>query len=262
MIKNVSIGKVTLERTPYTPPILLPIIAAAEAGDPLEQPISDIVTRFGFDSFMFGMSACPQLNHESQCFVFTTLPIEWVARYDQMDYVEIDPRLIKTRDNPIPLVWDSTSERGRNKRTNAFLDDAAAHGISSGFAFECNNTQFVRGVMALNSAKPIIDGARRGAIACNLGDMLLLGLYFHEIFRKGVVENGVIPLSRGAPLSKRQLQCLELAAHGLTGDDISFKLGISRCTVQYHFDSIRTKLGAMNRQEAVAKAIAKGIVTA
>lgn len=41
---------------------------------------------------MFGMSACPQIDHESQFFAFTTLPIEWIVRYDQMAYVEIDPR--------------------------------------------------------------------------------------------------------------------------------------------------------------------------
>jgi hypothetical protein len=62
---------------------------------------------------MFGMTACPEVNHESQIYVFTTLPVEWVMHYDKMDYVEIDPRVLKTRDNPIPFIWDSQSERTR-----------------------------------------------------------------------------------------------------------------------------------------------------
>jgi DNA-binding CsgD family transcriptional regulator len=262
MIKNVTIGKVLLERTPYTPQLLLPMIAAAEAGKPLERPLSDIVAKLGFDSFMFGMSACLQVDHETQIFAFTTLPIEWVVRYDQMAYVEIDPRVLKTRDNPIPLVWDSRSERAKDEQTDAFLDDAAAHGISSGFAFEYNDTHYVRGLMVLNSVNPVIDDARRAAIARNLGDILLLGLYFHEIFRKGVLEQGVTPLSRGAALSQRQRECLELAAHGLTTEDIALKLHISARTAQFHFDCIRTKLGAANRQEAVARAIAQGVILA
>jgi DNA-binding CsgD family transcriptional regulator len=159
-------------------------------------------------------------------------------------------------------VWDSRSERGKDKRTDAFLDDAATHGISSGFAFEYNNMQFVRGVMVLNSANPVIDEARRAAIARNLGDILLLGLYFHQIFRKGVIELGVTPLSRGAALSQRQRECLELAAHGLTTEDIALKLGISVRTAQFHFDCIRTKLGAANRQEAVAQGIVQGVIAA
>src|ERR1700739_2151628 len=150
MIKNIKIGKVLLPRTPYTPKGLLPLIDAVAVGEPLESLLTAIVNRLGFDSFMFGMSACPTLNHESQIYAYTTLPAEWVARYDQMDYVEIDPRVLKTRDNPLPLLWDSRSERG-DQRTDAFLDDAAAHGVSSGFAFEFNDLRYVRGLMALNS---------------------------------------------------------------------------------------------------------------
>jgi LuxR family quorum-sensing system transcriptional regulator SolR len=41
---------------------------------------------------------------------------------------------------------------------------------------------------------------------------------------------------------------------------MAHKLGISERTVQFHFDGIRSKLGAANRQEAVAKAISAGII--
>jgi len=81
--------------------------------------------------------------------------------------------------------------------------------------------------MALNSVNPVIDNSRRASITENLGTILLLGTYFHEIFRKGVIERGVVPLARGAALSKRQCECLALAAHGLTTDDIALRLNIS-----------------------------------
>jgi len=262
MIKNVAIGKVILHRSPFTPPLLLPLISAAESGEPLEPPLSAIVADLGFDSFMFGMSASPDVNHESQSYVFTTLPIGWVVRYDQMHYVEIDPRVLKTRDSTIPLVWDSRSERGVDERTDAFLDDAAAHGIASGFAFEFNDSYLVRGVIALNSTNPVIDEARRDEISRRLGDILVLGAYFHEIFRKGVVEQGVAPLARGAQLSARQRECLEMAARGLTTEDIAIKLNIAARTAQFHFDCIRSKLGAANRQEAIARGISQGIIRA
>jgi DNA-binding CsgD family transcriptional regulator len=128
--------------------------------------------------------------------------------------------------------------------------------------FEINDTHYVRGLLALNSATPVIDDSRRGAIAHNLGDILLLGLYFHEIFRKGLMEQGVASPSRGTALSYRQRQCLELAARGLTTEDIADKLSISVRTTQFHFDCIRTKLGAANRQEAVARGIAQGMTMA
>src|SRR6266496_113909 len=189
MIRNVKIGKVALPRTPYTPKRLLPIIEAVGAGEPLETLLTTIVNDLGFNTFMFGMSACPALNHESQIYAYTTLPVEWVARYDQMDYIEVDPRVLKTRDSPLPLVWDSHSERGSDERTDRSEEDAATHGVSSGFAFEFNDVRYVRGLMALNSPNPIIDDAQRETIGAMLGEILLLGTYFHEIFRKGFVRS-------------------------------------------------------------------------
>jgi len=158
------------------------------------------------------------------------------------------------------MLWDAASECGKDERTDAFLDDAAAHSIASGLAFEFSDSRYLRGVLALNSSNPVLDSMRRAAIAASLGDILLLGAYFHEIFRKGVIDQGAVPTSRGAPLSQRQRQCLELAARGLTTEEIASKLKISARTAQFHFDCIRSKLGAANRQEAVAMAISEGAI--
>ena len=103
MIKNIKIGKVVVQRS-GAPESLLPMLGAVEAGEPLEGVLTTIVRNLGFETFMFGMSASPEVNHDSQNYVYTTLPAEWVIRYDQMDYIEIDPRILKTRDNPIPVV--------------------------------------------------------------------------------------------------------------------------------------------------------------
>src|SRR5215831_8427227 len=167
MIKNIKIGKVIVARSGATPASLSPLLDAVEAGEPLEPVLTIIVKNFGFDSFMFGLSVSPEMSHESQSYVFTTLPIEWVVRYDQMDYIEIDHRLIKTRDNPLPLIWDQRSERGVNPRTDAFLDDCAAHGIASGVAYEFRDTHFVHGLLALNSSNPVMDDSRRAAVGRN-----------------------------------------------------------------------------------------------
>jgi LuxR family quorum-sensing system transcriptional regulator SolR len=51
-----------------------------------------------------------------------------------------------------------------------------------------------------------------------------------------------------------------MAARGLTSYDMAYKLGITERTVRFHFSSIRSKLAAANRQEAVAKAIKGGLI--
>ena len=261
MLQNVAFGKVAIRRTPYTPVLLLPLVRAAEEGDPLEPPLNAIVKYLGFETFMFAMSVNPRGHHESQSYVYTTLPGEWVVRYDQMAYIEIDPRVLKTWNNALPMVWDYDSERGKDEKTDAFLNDAARHGVASGVAFALHDPRYERVLVALNCSTPKIDKVRRASITSKLGEMLLLGTFFHELFMKGISERGLAPLARGAPLSHRQRECLQLASHGLSTEDIAYKLGITVRTAQFHFDSIRSKLAAANRQEAVAKGIAEGIIS-
>jgi DNA-binding CsgD family transcriptional regulator len=160
----------------------------------------------------------------------------------------------------LPLVWDQASERGKNPRTDAFLKDAVAHGVGSGVAFPVYAGYPARTLVSLNSAEPLIGEARRAQIAANLGDIVLFGQSFHEIFVRGVIEKGIAPQFEGAPLSGRERQCLQMAAHGMTGAEIAFKLGISERTVTFHFANITSKLGVLNRHEAIAKSIAQGVI--
>jgi DNA-binding CsgD family transcriptional regulator len=46
----------------------------------------------------------------------------------------------------------------------------------------------------------------------------------------------------------------------LTGSDIGVKLGISERTVNFHFGNILSKLDALNRNEAIAMAVRRGLI--
>jgi DNA-binding CsgD family transcriptional regulator len=141
-----------------------------------------------------------------------------------------------------------------------FLADAVAHGVASGVAFPVYAGYPARTLVSLSSSMPVIDDARRAQIASNLGDIVVFGQYFHELFVRGVIEKGIAPQFEGAPLSPRERQCLQMAAHGMTGAEIGFKLGITERGVTYHFANIVSKLGVLNRQEAIAKGIAQGLI--
>jgi DNA-binding CsgD family transcriptional regulator len=85
--------------------------------------------------------------------------------------------------------------------------------------------------------------------------------YFHELFVSGVLNELIPPVFEGAKPTERELQCLAMAARGLTSDDIAAKLDISPRTVQNHMDALRSKLGAANRQEAIFIASRRGYLT-
>jgi DNA-binding NarL/FixJ family response regulator len=62
-------------------------------------------------------------------------------------------------------------------------------------------------------------------------------------------------------LTSREVQVLELLAEGLSNKTIAERLGISDQTVKFHVASISGKLGAVNRTDAVRRAVRHGLIT-
>lgn len=61
-------------------------------------------------------------------------------------------------------------------------------------------------------------------------------------------------------LTAREFEVLELAASGLSNRDLARRLLVSEATVKTHLHHVFTKLGAENRQAAIAIAIKRGLI--
>jgi DNA-binding CsgD family transcriptional regulator len=238
-----------------------PLLAASEAGEPLEQVMRSVVRDLGYESFMYGMCTNEtQPQHESRGYVWTTLPREWVALYDRNAYVEIDPRLTETWNRTTPYLWDASTVKG-DWHVKRFIADAARFQIRSGVVVSFRDSEHARIVVALNSSISPVDDVRRTSVLRNLGEVMLLATTFHDIFMAHFVDRGVPPKQSGAPLSPREIQCLRMSAAGLTSEDIGVKLGISARTANFHFSNIISKLDVLNRKEAIAKGISLNIIS-
>lgn len=64
-----------------------------------------------------------------------------------------------------------------------------------------------------------------------------------------------------ASLSDREREVLSLVAAGLRNKEIADQLGISERTVKAHLAGVFNKLGATSRAEAIARAMAAGLLT-
>ena len=62
------------------------------------------------------------------------------------------------------------------------------------------------------------------------------------------------------PLTRREIEVLELLAEGLPNKSIAARLRISDQTVKFHVASICGKLGAANRTQAVRLAVGRGLI--
>jgi two-component system, NarL family, response regulator YdfI len=61
-------------------------------------------------------------------------------------------------------------------------------------------------------------------------------------------------------LTEREIEVLQLLAHGLANKQIALALEISAHTVKFHVSSIYNKLGATNRTEAVRFGLQSGLI--
>jgi DNA-binding CsgD family transcriptional regulator len=261
MLQPLRLGSLEDVKASYlVPPIVQPLLRAAQRGEDVAPIVLGIAKGFGFDGFLYGGSFSLQPRQETRQFVYSTWPEELIRLYDERAYIEVDPRIQDVLSSVLPLVWDQSTYRGRSAAVDGFLDVIQAYGVASGVMCSLRDNRGRVGALSLSCNLPILDEVRRLMIGQHMGDILMFERYFHELFVSGVLNALVPPHLEGARLSSRERECLTMAARGLTGEDIAFKLSISSRTVQHHFDSIRSKLGAANRQEAIARGLQVGII--
>lgn len=259
MLRFVELVPTDLKETKLTPQLLRPLVRTAQEGGDLVPVVRRLVRELGFDSFLCGLSTSPRPDREAQLYAFTTLPREWAALYDRNCYIEVDPRVQMTFDQPMMMVWSGDDFRGRSEKLDRFLDDAAAFGVRSGACFTAHDARAQGVMVAFNSSKPRLSDAEHDAVAANVGNLYAFGTYFQDLFIRAVVERGLPSRLRGAALTVREIEVLKLVSRGLTAEDIALKLNLSPRTVRFHVDAARTKMGAANREEAIALAVKAGL---
>jgi len=262
MWQPLRLGKLKpIDEAAYLPPMVAPFVDAANRGEDLAPHVASITKCFGFDNFMYGVSASRQPNTETRNYLYTTTPPALDRLYDERSYIEIDLRIVHVMTSVVPKVWDQDTYGGRSPALDGFLSVLQHHGVGSGVFCPIRDMHGRLAILSLSSSTPAHDRVRREMIGRQMGDLLLFANYFHELFVSGVLNDRVMPYRASGTLSERERECLTMAARGLTGEDIAFKLSISLRTVQHHFDSIRGKLNVANRLEAVTRAVQTGIIS-
>jgi DNA-binding CsgD family transcriptional regulator len=108
------------------------------------------------------------------------------------------------------------------------------------------------------------DGALADRLAVLLADVAGLQLVGSREAADAVVllsVDSAPTLEIDIPLTPRELEVLGLLAEGASNKVIAHRLGISIHTAKFHVRSVRDKLDAVGRTDAVAHAIKLGVIT-
>jgi DNA-binding CsgD family transcriptional regulator len=216
--------------------------------------------QLGFDSFVFGIAANDRRpDAESRAYILTNQADNWVRSYDEHAYVEVDPR-VDLAGEPGYAFWEAR-HFDTNPRHKVFLTEAACHGIQSGLVLGlCTRDPPSYAMMALNCAAPTLDHWSAEERLLIAGQALVLGKVLSRSVRNFLYEEELLFPRPRMKLNIREREILTLAAAGQTSKEIAAVLGIAKITVDIYVGTILTKMGALNRNQAIAKAIVHNLI--
>lgn len=187
--------------------------------------------------------------------IIVTYPKEWIDLYHSEDFFRIDPVFAAGRNAFLPTDWaslDQTSVAARHVfseadrygigRQGMSLPMRGPHGDAAAFAFTVNGSP----------------DRWSGFEKRYKGDLSIIGQHFHaRVVSTYFDELGLqVPLS----LTRRQQQCLQLRADGLSQKQIAEALGIAVQSVRLHHKRARAALGAPSLMRAVIAAIDANLI--
>lgn len=228
-------------------------VEASASFDELRVAVSRLLEPYNLKHAVYHALRIPGAEKEHP-FLFFTYPQEWIDRYFQKKYYNIDPVVIQGERSILPVDWSTLDRSAAPVR--ALFGEADDVGLGrQGLTFPIRGALGDSAIFTVTSNVGVEEWERTRL--CYLRDMQIIGNYIHSVALK---LSGFKTPDYLARLSRREKECLQLAAVGMTISTTADKLCLSDRVVRGYLDSARHKLDAMTKSQAVAKAIAFGIV--
>ncbi len=222
--------------------------------------ISDLETSFDVFKFLRKTTEALELRYFSVVvlpgdmtgsFASHSLVCNWppdlIKLYDEADMLHTSPVLVALRGSSLPVVWQNFGDDVPAAMPDEIRGDFMARGFVRGVHFPVTDTRGLRGVVGFA-------GDRR---PLEQGDVLELNMISIHVFNR--LSNITCTVNEEASsLSERELECLKWTSAGKTSAEIAAILNLSEHTVNHYLIGATRKLEAVNRTQAVAKAVRRG----
>lgn len=225
--------------------------------------VLEVIEPIGFRNFAYHIIQTPDVENISakQALGITSYPDEWSRHYISSGYVNDDPIIAKVFEETAPFVWsDSLVVDDLSKKQRKLLEDANSLGISNGLTIPLLSRNGETASLSLIPHDMSMDKLR---CEKTINIVHLIGEYLHRRASRIVIEENMTGNSkrRKSLLSPREAETLTWVARGKSSWDIANILELSEKSVEFHLDSVKRKLQATNRTQAVVKAIVLGLIT-
>lgn len=178
-------------------------------------------------------------------------PMQWLGHYRAQGLMKVDPVAKVLFVTDAPIIWASLRRVHRSAEAQGFFGAAKEYGLRDGFSFGSRFSRSESGSFFTCEGSELTGHKRHVALT----EYLLP--YLHESLSRVHMSP-----ARNAPmLTPREREVLDWIKFGKTDSEVALLLGTSSRTVKFHIENAMHKLQASNRTEAVARALAQGIIT-
>jgi DNA-binding CsgD family transcriptional regulator len=213
-----------------------------------------IARQMGFEHFLYGVQVNTSLTRPYR-FILSCYPEEWRKHYDEEGYANIDPTVAHCAKTSIPIIWKNEVFKGRKEAR--VRSEAKDCGLVSGASFSVHGGGGDTAMLSLSTSRESREV--QDNIVAMMGKAQLLTCYLHEAVQRIVLSKGPVPLKK-ISLTEREKECLLWAAEGKTGWEIANIVSISERTVTFHLQNAAQKMGVVNRQQAISRALSMRLI--
>lgn len=216
----------------------------------LKQATSVFETSFFFVVYRSGKSISPPVQ-----LVITTYPKRFQQYFDKQRAIEFDPIVMHALTTTGAFRWDG---KYRTERELALQRECIACGMEFGFSCGDRGPDGSQLLLCFCGKKPIAQDPDDWSQTAS-ASVMLASLAHRTLIR--IAKRGASEASKGkSKLTTAELQALQMTASAMTAKQVGALLGVKPETVRYYLSRAAEKLGVSNGREAVAKALADGLV--
>ena len=212
-----------------------------------------VAAALGFEHFIYGFRAPISLTQPCQ-FILSGYPRAWREHYDRNSYAAIDPVIRRSLTTVVPFGWDELDLS--EPEVAQLFREAAEYGLRYGLSVPVHGGFGEGGVLSLARAQtPLPEAAGERQHLFQQAQWFTVVL--QQKLRALVFQESAVLTPK---LTRREVECLRLAAEGQSAHSIANTLKIAERTAVFHLNHAEEKLGVKRRQQAVARAVALGQV--
>jgi DNA-binding CsgD family transcriptional regulator len=182
--------------------------------------------------------------------VLHNYPAEWVRSFSELDFYYVDPVFHYANRSLTPFFWDAAEFRAELTAPQLeIMEEARRFGIEHGYTVPIHAP---RSLGAFRASCSVVPGSTAVAAESYLA-VQLMSCYMYSALSVEAEAKPGNSAQRG--LTRRERQCLELAAQGKSDWVAGRILGISERTVHNHIEHAKRRLGVATRVQAIVHAL-------